>query len=562
MTLKKILYPLDLTGENSTNAISGELHTIGTDRYRCFAVNYGYFYEDSVVLVDRATNRRLVEGKDADYVCLYYNADISAVTKGKKRVCGAILVHNLSVSTDISVGYQLVGGHFANYSAMIEEAIALLELDNRNVYWKDVLDKPDLFEPAPHAHDIGDVYGFEYITDLLGALQNAILVGDAAAQQLVLNAVNKFYADLMAQLNKHLTDYNNPHRTTAHQVGAYTQEEIDRFLSNFTKKINDLAPVFAGINDAIIALTERVGAVEGGLSGMLQQVTTNTKDITRIFTQIGNIQSVNSDLGNRMAQAESDIDALQNAMAANNLVDQQQAQLLGDHDNRLDALELFQTNTAKLDATQSSDISTLKASLKTLSDNTSDVVHWPSVSNTITPFYSNLVNKIPFIRGDGVMEICQYVDYHVPGDTSDYSFRTHVQYNPSVGGNELYCSGYVNTQDTYIRSDLRDKTDVVELTGERAVEILEEIHAITYRLHGKGDVTAGLPAQSVQRVFPEAVTVAKNERGQERLSIRSGAINALLLAGWRYQNSQLKAFSQELSEMKQLMNEWKQKMED
>ncbi len=562
MTLKKILYPLDLTGENSTNAISGELHTIGTDRYRCFAVNYGYFYEDSVVLVDRATNRRLVEGKDADYVCLYYNADISAVTKGKKRVCGAILVHNLSVSTDISVGYQLVGGHFANYSAMIEEAIALLELDNRNVYWKDVLDKPDLFEPAPHAHDIGDVYGFEYITDLLGALQNAILVGDAAAQQLVLNAVNKFYADLMAQLNKHLTDYNNPHRTTAHQVGAYTQEEIDRFLSNFTKKINDLAPVFAGINDAIIALTERVDAVEGGLSGMLQQVTTNTKDITRIFTQIGNIQSSNSDLANRMAQAESDIDALQNAMAANNLVDQQQAQLLGNHDDRLDALELFQTNTAKLDATQSSDISSLKTSLKTLSDNASDVVHWPSVTRDVAKTWTNLAGKIPYIGGDGVLEICQYVDYHVPGDTSNYSFRTQVQYNSSVGGNELYCSGYVNTQDTYIRSDLRDKTDVEELTGERAVEILEEIHAITYRLHGKGDVTAGLPAQAVQRVFPEAVTVAKNERGQERLSIRSGAINALLLAGWRYQNNQLKAFSQELSEMKQLMNEWKQKMED
>lgn len=562
MTLKKILYPLDLTGENSTNAISGELHTIGTDRYRCFAVNYGYFYEDSVVLVDRATNRRLVEGKDADYVCLYYNADISTVTKGKKRVCGAILVHNLAVSTDISVGYQLVGGHFANYSAMIEEAIALLELDNRNVYWKDVLDKPDLFEPAPHAHDIGDAYGFEYITDLLGALQNAILVGDVAAQQLVLDAVNKFYADLMAQLNKHLTDYNNPHRTTAHQVGAYTQEEIDRFLSNFTKKINDLAPVFAGINDAIIALTERVGAVEGGLSGMLQQVTTNTKDITRIFTQIGNIQSVNSDLGNRMAQAENDIDGLQNAMAANNLVDQQQAQLLGDHDDRLDALELFQTNTAKLDATQSSDISSLKTSLKTLSDNASDVVHWPSVTRDVAKTWTNLAGKIPYIGGDGVLEICQYVDYHVPGDTSDYSFRTQVQYNSSVGGNELYCSGYVNTQDTYIRSDLRDKTDVEELTGERAVEILEEIHAITYRLHGKGDVTAGLPAQAVQRVFPEAVTVAKNERGQERLSIRSGAINALLLAGWRYQNNQLKAFSQELSEMKQLMNEWKQKMED
>lgn len=562
MTLKKILYPLDLSGTNSTNRINGELHTIGTDRYRCFAVNYGFFYADSLVIVDRATNRRLDEGKDADYVALYYDADISAATRGKQRVCGAILIHNLDVSTDISVSYQLVGGHYANYSAMIEEAINLLELDNRNVYWKNVLDKPDLFEPAPHAHDIGDVYGFEYITDLLGALTNAILVGDVAAQQLVLDAVNKFYADLIAQLNKHLTDYNNPHRTGAHQVGAYTQEEIDRFLANFTKKINDLGPVFAQINDAIQQLTDRVDAVEQGLEGVGQAVFTNSRDIQRIFTQIGTIQSDNSELGNHMAQAELAIEALQNAMRDNEYHDELQDGAISDLDKRIDIIETWKTDTTKTDTKQTSDIDTLRDDLDELTNSSSDGVHWPSVTRDVAKTWTNLAGKIPFIGDDGVMEICQYVDYHVPGDTKDFTLRTQVQYNSSVGGYELYVSGYMNTQDTYIRSDLRDKTDVKTLLPERANVVLSELDAITYRLHGVGEITAGVGAQNVQKLFPEAIAVGLNEKGEERLSVRGGAMNALLIAGWRYQNEQIIGLQKELSEVRRLLADWKKETEE
>lgn len=41
MAISKILYPLDLTGENSTNRIDGERHVIGISKYRAIALNYG-----------------------------------------------------------------------------------------------------------------------------------------------------------------------------------------------------------------------------------------------------------------------------------------------------------------------------------------------------------------------------------------------------------------------------------------------------------------------------------------------------------------------------------------
>lgn len=308
--LKKILYPLDLEGTSLRNRIDGELHTIGRDRYRAFAVNFGFFYADSVTVKDRATGRLLDRGNDKDYQILYFSKEITAMTMGKQEVGGVILILNPEVGTDLEVGYQLVGGHYANYSAAIEEAIRLLELDNRNVYWKDVLMRPDLFTPAPHVHDVGDVYGFEYIIDLLGYINNSILIGDNEVHNQILAAINQLRADLTAAHKAHLDDKGNPHGTTAEQVNAYTKEAVDKFIQDINKKFADLEPRFKALADAMAELARRLTSNETGLGQLSDKLSQSEKNISKLVEQIGGSASDTEIVMGKIEQIEKEIELL------------------------------------------------------------------------------------------------------------------------------------------------------------------------------------------------------------------------------------------------------------
>ena len=308
--LKKILYPLDLEGTSLRNRIDGELHTIGRDRYRAFAVNFGFFYADSVTVKDRATGRLLERGNDKDYQILYFSKEITAMTMGKKEVGGVVLILNPDVGTDLEVGYNLVGGHYANYSAAIEEAIRLLELDNRNVYWKDVLLRPDLFTPAPHVHDVGDVYGFEYIIDLLGYINNSILIGDNEVHNQILAAIEKLRADLTKAHADHLADKGNPHGTTAEQVNAYTKEAVDAFIQEINRKFADLEPRFKALGDAMAELARRLTSNELGLGQLSDKLTQSEMNISKLVEQIGGSASDTEIINGKIEAIEKEIESL------------------------------------------------------------------------------------------------------------------------------------------------------------------------------------------------------------------------------------------------------------
>lgn len=334
MSIKKLLYPVDFTGEAQTNRIVGELHTIGKDRYRAFALNYGYFYSDSIRVIERGATEPLKPG--IDFKCLYFARDISKLAKGKE-VCGVVLIINPDVGTDLEVSYNLVGGHYANYASAIAEAIVLLELDNRNVYWKDILLKPDLFQPAPHAHDIGDVYGLEFLIDVLTQLINAILIGDNAVHQEILNALDKLRVDLTNAHNAHLADKGNPHGTTAEQVNAYTKEAIDAYLAAIAKRFDDLEPRFKSILDSINTIIARLAGHDGQLKGQSDRIGQTELDVSRLFSQTGGAAS---DIEIINGQIESILSVIETMKQK----DASLEQMITNNANEIKAIKVVNTN--------------------------------------------------------------------------------------------------------------------------------------------------------------------------------------------------------------------------
>ena len=236
-------YPYDPTGVDQQNLVSAEKHTIPREDNRAFATLAGPFFTDSLVVKD-ATGKILT--RKIDYVAFEFVADPSEITG--KEVCCAVLIKNNNISGDVFVTYQAVGGPFSLNAEAITEAINNLNIDARSVAWGDVIAKPDYFPPLRHLHDIGDVYGFEYIVNAIEDLRNAILNGDASAHSAIIRRiddlkswVNQRIIDNIAVLENHMRDASNPHKTDKNQVGlgqvqnyaiATDQQALDGIINN------------------------------------------------------------------------------------------------------------------------------------------------------------------------------------------------------------------------------------------------------------------------------------------------------------------------------------------
>lgn len=236
-----IQYPLDPTGINPNNAVVNEPHTLPSRTVRVFATAYGAFYTESLVVRDVATGLPLT--KDVQY----YAAELYELPSARygKEICAIVVITDPTVSNNIVCDYQCLGGPFGTSAQAIIQQIENLNLDDRPVAWGNIINKPSEYEPSHHLHDVGDVYGFEYVVHALDRIRAAIEFGDAASHDAIYEYIDRIEADLLALINTgngnlqaHLQDTNNPHGTTAAQVGAYTKAESNAITNPITTALN------------------------------------------------------------------------------------------------------------------------------------------------------------------------------------------------------------------------------------------------------------------------------------------------------------------------------------
>lgn len=183
-------YPLDLLGTSSTNKVVGEAHTIGTRVGRIFPADYGPFFGNTVKLFDGVTGRELVPNLDYRLIHLYREA----TERAGQAVYAAVQIVNPDVSTSILMNCQYVGGEFSYSTYAIKQALEALQKDNRQVAWGDLVGVPAQFVPAPHLHDIYDLYGLKYLIESNYDIASALREGDVASRALLLEQINARFA--------------------------------------------------------------------------------------------------------------------------------------------------------------------------------------------------------------------------------------------------------------------------------------------------------------------------------------------------------------------------------
>jgi hypothetical protein len=215
-------YPEDPTGINPNNLVINEPHDLGPARNRAFVPNYGSYFTESMIVTEAATGRVLTKG--VHYIAAQLQQD--ATLAMDKEICAVVVVTDPAVRDSLLFTYQVVGGVFSTSASALAKMIENLDIDERAVEWGSILGKPTAFPPAPHLHDIGDLYGFEYLVEALDALRNAILIGDEAAHDELRQFINYQDGLLQAQITEQRADFEahennkaNPHAVTQAQVG-------------------------------------------------------------------------------------------------------------------------------------------------------------------------------------------------------------------------------------------------------------------------------------------------------------------------------------------------------
>lgn len=181
-----VKFPLDETGVNPNNLVQGEPHTLVSRKVRSISPTYGAFFTGSLVVTDDVTQTQLVKNVQYFAVELY---ELPTAKTGKE-VCAIIIITDQAVSNSVSISYQALGGDFSVSTIALQQMIDKLELDERPVYWPSIIGKPSEFPPSAHLHDVGDVYGFEYMVHALERIKDAIVMGDQLSHDVIYRYVD------------------------------------------------------------------------------------------------------------------------------------------------------------------------------------------------------------------------------------------------------------------------------------------------------------------------------------------------------------------------------------
>lgn len=252
-------YPLDKTGVSPDNLVKDEVHTLSTNQVRAVALDYGAFYRQGLVVYDHSTDKLLDYGTHYKFGELLQDLTLTI----GEEVYALLLIMDPNVSSQVRVTYQCVGGDFQYNMNGVVSLYETVMHDNRPVDWENVLNKPAEYTPSIHNHLLEEVVGWEPVISAIERVGNAITlsnipafeyytlwikgeigrlkeeitsyadreikrVDDYARAQFELTRkmveeetakIDQYLKDQSAAIASHLVSTDNPHQTTAEQVG-------------------------------------------------------------------------------------------------------------------------------------------------------------------------------------------------------------------------------------------------------------------------------------------------------------------------------------------------------
>lgn len=223
LTLPTLYLELDLTGAHPDNWIEGEEHVLTPYRkVRVFRPLFGaYFKKDLKVYSVDSNDVRAELTYGTQYQCVEF---FSRTTQQcGKEVYGAILIVDETLPEKIELDYRALGGpDNANYKAIVQSLVDVIRA-GEEIDWDNILDRPRRFQPGPHLHDALDLYGLEYLRDIINQLSETI--ENAPNTQRALALI--YHANMREQGHQVLDTLVQTVRSHLRSFGAQHSEDKD-----------------------------------------------------------------------------------------------------------------------------------------------------------------------------------------------------------------------------------------------------------------------------------------------------------------------------------------------
>lgn len=208
-----IQYPFDPTGQLLSNRVTNEKHVITASNqrdYHYIVPLCGPVFVDNFIMSHKGIDnvvRVLAEGIDYQFSHWFIGASRGCA----KAIYGSVSFMNISLAGEITISYNTLGGNWTLNTPKVIQILADRLHNPRVTSFEQVSGKPNVFPVIDHDWNLTDMVGMteivQAINGITGALQNSLTNGFAA----------------------HVAQ-NNPHGTSAGDVGAYSKAEIDAKL--------------------------------------------------------------------------------------------------------------------------------------------------------------------------------------------------------------------------------------------------------------------------------------------------------------------------------------------
>lgn len=191
-----VTYPLDISGVNPSNLVSGELHTVSGSQFRDYFFiipQFAPIFTDnfSASITSNGVTRPLVEHIDFSF-CLSY---VTGTRTTGKAMYGGITLHNLEMDGIITInGYQTIGGDQVADRLHILNYLAEKAYNPRTTVWDIVTNVPNAFPPVPHYQDYDDFKGQEAVVEKLEAIRVAIASNSSLTSTKIQEFLDLYFA--------------------------------------------------------------------------------------------------------------------------------------------------------------------------------------------------------------------------------------------------------------------------------------------------------------------------------------------------------------------------------
>jgi len=248
------LLPFDDSAAAASNKIIDEVQTISPQVGKVIIPDHGAFYTDTLICVTQGAINFLQLG--VDYKLISKDAEMTA--RVGRPVANGIQIINHSITSNLLLTYQAVGGREGNNSKLlIDLRKALEEVLTGSIPWGQILNPLSSYPPSEHTHNmVTDLTNMNPLRDSLLELVNA-LVGkrslSLAGQHLHtdISRTLDILANQRREINKIATDFNI--LLQAEEIARVNQDNTN--AQDIADEVNTRESQFNNLDTALQQLT-------------------------------------------------------------------------------------------------------------------------------------------------------------------------------------------------------------------------------------------------------------------------------------------------------------------